>query len=200
MNFMTNKKPKFNERKAKDLLSALKGEEPVEEAKSDTSTALDIAGNVVDVLESLPDVNHKQRRIAYLLSKDNLPPEVASKMGCTAAYVRLLMIDPRITELVKIFRGGKIYDFAEDISAREVLNRANVRAAEVLAEKMNFAVDESTQLRAAIEILKSTGEIGGTDRMVTEITIEKDVVRVFQKAIDEEHNDDIPEADYEVVD
>ena len=191
-----SKNIKFDGRKGADLLAALKGDEPLDLPVNVPDKALDISGAVVDILETLPDVNHKQRRIAYLLSRSLLPPEVAAKMQCTVAYVRLLMVDPRITELVKIFRGGKIYDFAEDLSARDVLKRASVRAAEVLAEKMNFAVDEATQLRAAIEVLKATGDIGGDNRLVTEIKIERDVVSVFQRAIEEDKEDDIEEAEY----
>lgn len=194
---MEKKYPKFDEERAENLLTSLRGEGE-EKPRKMPSTSLDVAGNVVDVLETLPDVTHKQRRIAYLLSRNKLPVEVASVAGCTTAYVRAIMPDPRIVELVKIFRGGRIYEFAEDISAREVLKRAAARAAEVLAEKMNNAIDEGTQLRAAVEILKSTGDIGGNDRIITEITIEQDTVKIFQKAI-EEVEEDIQEADYELA-
>ena len=201
---MSPKNVNFDDERSQQLLSAMRGEEAVEEVpEKRRGTALDVAGNVVEVLESLPDVNHKQRRIAYHLSKqDVLPSEIAASVGCSVAYVRALMTDPRITELVKMFRGGKMYEFAEDISAREVLNRAAVRAAEVLAEKMNMAVDEGTQLRAAIEVLKAVGEIGGNERQITEIVIERDAVRVFQKAVTDAEEDDeeetIQEADYEI--
>lgn len=193
---MSKKHPKFNENRSRQLLSALRGEDPPDVVEKEPSKALDIAGNVVDVLETLPDVNHKQRRIAYHLSRNMLPSEVAAAVGCSVAYIRALMPDPRITELVKIFRGGQIYDFADDISAREVLKRASVRAAEVLAEKMNTAVDEGTQLRAAIEILKATGEIGGNERQVTEIKIERDAIRIFNRAVAEESEEDIEEVDF----
>lgn len=192
---MSNRHPKFNEARSQQLLSALKGEAPPK-VTVEPEKAMDVAGNVLEVLETLPDVNHKQRRISYMLARNNLPVEIAAEVGCTAAYVRALMLDPRITELVKIFRGGRIYDLAEDISAREILDRASARAAEVLAEKMNNAVDEGTQLRAAVEVLKATGEIGGSDRMTTQITIEKDVVTIFQKAM-EEDQEEIEEGEYE---
>jgi len=194
---VSKKHPKFNRKKAEDLLASLRGEGPdLEEVKNDPETALDVIGAVVDVLETLPDVNHRMRRIAFYLSRNMLPVEVAAAVGCSAAYVRALMPDPRITELVKLFRGGKIYDFAEDIGAREILKRASARAAEVLAEFMNSAVDESTQLRAAVEVLKATGDIGGDGRVITEITIERDAVKIFQKVIEEEE-EDIQEAEYE---
>ncbi len=200
---MSPKNVNFDDERSQQLLSAMRGEEAVEEVpEKRRGTALDVAGNVVEVLESLPDVNHKQRRIAYHLAQQMLPSEIAASVGCSVAYVRALMPDPRITELVKMFRGGKMYEFAEDISAREVLNRAAVRAAEVLAEKMNMAVDEGTQLRAAIEVLKAVGEIGGNERQITEIVIERDAVRVFQKAVTDAEEDDeeetIQEADYEI--
>ena len=192
---MKKRHPKFNKERSKQLLAALRGEEPTkEEVEKDVGKALDISGNIVATLETLPDVNHKQRRIAYLLARDKLPAEVASVVGCTVAYVRALMPDPRITELVKMFRGGKLYDLAEEINAREILSLASARAAEVLAEKMNFAVDEATQLRAAIEILKATGELGANDQQ-TQIVIERDAVRIFQRAVQEEA-DDIQEADF----
>ncbi len=175
-------------------------DEPEEDKLVDNPTmALDVAGNIVEVLETMPDVNHTQRRISFLLSRNKLPSEIASAVGCSVSYVRVLMVDPRIVELVKFFRGGKVYEFAEQISAREVLKRASVRAAEVLAEKMNTAVDEGTQLRAAVEILKATGEIGGGERAITEITIGRDAVTIFQKAIQEEA-EDIQEAEYEELD
>ena len=188
---MSKKYPKFDGARASELLDTLSGRGPdLEEVKADPNTALDVVAAVVDVLETLPDVTHMQRRIAFELFRGKLPVEVAATVGCSAAYVRALMPDPRITELVKIFRGGKIYDFAEDIGARDILKRASVRAAEVLAEKMNFAVDEGTQLRAAVEVLKATGEIGGDGRMQTEIVIEAGVTRIFQKVMDEEAEDE----------
>ena len=188
--------PKFDKARSERLLAALRGEEPTEEeVKEDVEKALDVSGNIVATLETLPDVNHKQRRIAYLLARDILPVEVASRVGCTVAYVRALMPDPRITELVKMFRGGKLYDLAEEIGARDILKLASARAAEILAEKMNFAVDEATQLRAAVEILKATGETGGNDRNVTEIVIERDSVKIFNRAVQEEA-DDVQEAEF----
>ena len=57
---------------------------------------------------------------------------------------------------------------------------------------------EHGRTRAAVEILKSTGDIGGNDRIITEITIEQDTVKIFQKAI-EEVEEDIQEADYELA-
>lgn len=194
---MTKRHPKFNKERSKQLLAALQGEEPTkEEVEEDVGKALDVSANIVATLETLPDVNHKQRRIAYLLARDFAPAEIASRVGCSVAYVRALMPDPRITELVKMFRGGKLYDLAQEITARDILKLASARAAEVLAEKMNFAVDEATQLRAAIEILKATGETGGNDQQ-TQIIIEKDAVRIFQRAVQEEA-DDIQEADFTV--
>lgn len=192
---MSNSRPKFDAARSKQLLSALKGEEP-EKVEKVPEKAMDVAASIIATLETLPDVNHKQRRIAYLLSRnDKLPPEIAAKVGCSAAYVRALMTDPRITELVKRFRGGKLFEFADEITARDILNLAAARAAEVLAEKMNDAVDESTQLRAAVEILKATGEIGGADRMITQITIERDAVTIFQQAVKDDEEDDIEEAE-----
>ena len=197
---------KYNEARSKQLLSALKGE-AAEAVEKVPKKVVDVAASVVATLETLPDVNHKQRRVAYLLSRDDkLPPESASIVGCSAAYVRVLMTDPRITELVKTFRGGKIFEFADEISAHEILKLASVRAAEVLAEKMTHAVDERTQLRAAIEILKATGEIGSTDGQVTHITIERDAVKIFQRAIEEDKDggeeqeaaEEIQEADFTV--
>ena len=56
---MTKPHPKFNKERSKQLLAALRGEEPTkEEVEEDVGKALDISGNIVATLETLPDVNH----------------------------------------------------------------------------------------------------------------------------------------------
>ena len=199
---MTSKHTALKNEKAQMLRRALRGDSEAEEiaftppVPVEPSKALTVAENVVDVLETLPDVNHNQRRIAFMLANNRPAPEIAARCGITASYVRALSVDERIQELIKIFRGGTIYKLAEDLSASEVLNRAKVRAAEVLAEKMNSALDEGNQLRSAIKILEATGEIGRNAEAIVEIKIDQDTIRLYQKA----KQSVIEDADYEVID
>ena len=156
---------------------------------------LDIAGNVVAVLERLPDLNHKQRRIAYMISRGYTDTEVAAWSKCTGAYVNLLRHDPRVIRAVEMFSGGAMYDMAEDISGREVLERAQVRAAEVVAEIMNNALDQGTQLRAAVAVLNRTGLSEKDNESALNIVIDRDTIRLYKKAREEVYDD----AEFEIV-
>ena len=158
-------------------------------------TSLDLAGNFVDVLSELPDVTNSQRRIAYLLSRNKAAAVVAAQCGCSAAYVKMLKRDPRIKRLVEVFRGGEIYSFVDRISPQEVLDLAATRAAEVLAEKMNMALSEETQIRAALAILDKTGHGGKDKEAPVQINIGSDVLAAYQSARKEAGMDNVMEAE-----
>lgn len=195
--------PLYNEDQKRALQEALEARHPgeglptraVTEAPPEVSPPLDVAGNFVDVLEKLPDLNHNQRRIAYYLSRGWEPMQVAIRCSCTAAYVRLLAQDPRIQYMVDVFKGGKILEIVEDLSSQEVLSNAAIRAAEILAEKANFALDESNQIKAAIEILKLTNHYNSDGGSNIQITIDRDKISIYEKAKAEAQ-----EADYVVED
>lgn len=174
-------------------------EEDQVDSQVDEDMHLKVAGNFVRVLEKLPDLNQNQRRIAYWLSKKNKSPAViAARCGVSASYVKHLKYDPRVKEMIRIFRGGEIYDIAEELSAQEVLDNAAVRAAEVLAEKMNAALSEEVQIRAALAVLERTGYTSGDKPTAVQINIGEDVVARYQKAR-EEVGLDIPEAEAEII-
>lgn len=143
---------------------------------------LDLAGNMVNVLAEMPDVTHTQRKIAYLISRNKAPQTIAAQCGVSAAYVKNLRQDPRIRRLVEIFRGGEIYQILERLTPQEVLDLASVRAAEVLAEKMNAALSEDVQLRAALEVLKLTGHTAKDGDGPVQIVIGEDVLKAYQNA------------------
>lgn len=156
---------------------------------------LDVAGSFVDVLAELPDVNHNQRKIAYLIARKKSPQAIAAQCGVSAAYVKNLWQDPRIKRLVEVFRGGEIYQVIDRISAREMLDLAAVRAAEVLAEKMNAALSEEVQLRAALEVLKLTGHGAKEGDAPVQITIGSDVLQAYQAARREAGMEQVVEAE-----
>lgn len=157
--------------------------------------SIDLAGNFVDVLADLPDVTNNQRKIAYLLSRKKAAAVVAAQCGCSAAYVKLLKRDPRIQKLIEIFRGGEIYGFVDRISPQEILDLASTRAAEVLAEKMNIALSEETQLRAAMAILEKTGYGGKDKEAPVQINIGSDVLEAYKSARKEAGMGQIMEAE-----
>ena len=157
--------------------------------------SIDLAGNFVDVLADLPDVTNNQRKIAYLLSRKKAAAVVAAQCGCSAAYVKLLKRDPRIQKLIEIFRGGEIYGFVDRISPQEILDLASTRAAEVLAEKMNIALSEETQLRAAMAILEKTGDGGKDKEAPVQINIGSDVLEAYKSARKEAGMGQIMEAE-----
>lgn len=160
-----------------------------------TGKAIDLAGNFVDVLADLPDVNNNQRKIAYLISRKKSAAVVAAQCGVSAAYVKLLKRDPRIRKLVEVFRGGEIYSFVERISPQEILDLASTRAAEVLAEKMNMSLSEETQLRAAMAILEKTGYGGRDKEAPVQINIGTDVLEAYQSARKEAGMEKVMEAE-----
>lgn len=160
-------------------------DEVVEEDQPETTIpgkALDLAGNFVDVMADLPDLNNSQRKIAYLISRNKSPQVVAAQCGVSAAYVKSLKSDPRIKKMVEVFRGGEIYQFLDRISPQELLDLAAVRAAEVLAEKMNAALSEEIQLRAALEVLKMTGHGTKEGDGPIQINIGQDIIDAYQAA------------------
>lgn len=200
---MSRSAPLYNEEQAKALRDALEARHPGDErpkkvivAPPEASPPLDVAGNFVDELEKHPELNHNQRRIAYYLSKGWEPAEIAIRCACSAAYVRLLSHEPKIKHWVEVFKGGTIYEIAENISSQTVLNNAAIRAAEILAEKANFALDESNQIKAAIEILKLTNHYGNEGGNQVHITISRDQIDIYERAKTEAAQ----EADYTVED
>lgn len=158
--------------------------------------ALDLAGNFIEALEEMPDLNQNQRKIAYFLAKRKAPQVVAAKCGVTASYVKQLKRDPRIKKWIEVFRGGEIHDLIDRMSPKEILDRASVRAAEVLAEKMNAALNENIQLRAALAILDRTGHGSQNDQAPVQINISQDAVEVYEEARQEAG---IEDAEYEIV-
>lgn len=154
------------------------------------------AGNFVDTLEKLPDLNHNQRRIAYYISLGHNHKFIAIQMGCTSEYVRVLSSQKRIKDMVDIFKKGQVMDILQDLSPSEVLERAASRAAEVLAEKLVFSHDENIQTRAATEILKMTGY--GRDEEKIKIVIGGDVLDGYLKARQEAGI--VVDTDFEILD
>lgn len=144
--------------------------------------SLELTENFVDVLAELPDVNHNQRKIAYLIARNKASAAIAAQCGVSASYVKQLRADPRIKKLVEIFRGGAVYDLIERLSPREILDLAAVRAAEVLAEKMNAALSEELQFRAALEVLKLTGHGGKEGEGAIQINISPETFEVYREA------------------
>jgi len=184
---MPRGKPKLNEEQRAAIREAMSErtrpeQEEVSKEEPKEVELFDVAGRFMDIMEKLPDVNHNQRRIAYLAARGKTAPEIAALAGCSAAYVRALRGDPRMKKLVEMFKGGAFLEFAEDLSAQELVERAKIRAAEVLAEKMNYAVDESNQVRCAIELLRLGGEYDGHDAQTTHVVIEQRVMDVYEKA------------------
>lgn len=159
--------------------------------------AMDLAGNFLEALDELPDLNQRQRKVAYHLSKGTAAPAVATKVGVSASYVKQLKQDPRVKKWMEIFRGGEIHDLIDRMSPQEVMDRAAVRAAEVLAEKMNAALSENIQIRAALAILDRTGHGSKNEEPAVQINVSEDAVEVYQEAREEAG---ITEADYEIVD
>jgi hypothetical protein len=201
---MSNGAPKFNEAQAEALRAAIGARRepdltpapsaPSEPPITPISPTVAQGEHFLEVLERLPDVNHKQRRIAFLISTGKLTHEqIAAKVGCTLAYVRVLAMDGRIKKLVELFKGGLIQEVAEDLGSEDVLEMAAVRAAEVLADKMNHALDESNQIKAAIEILKLTNHYDSGKEAQVKIVINRDTVELYEAARQE-----IEDAEYTV--
>lgn len=186
---MARSAPLYNEAQKAALREALEARHPGEDRPThpvvvppENSPPLDVAGNFVEQLERLPDVNHNQRRIAYYLAKGWEGPQIAVRCACSAAYVYALAQDPRIKRLVEVFKGGQILEIADAMSSNEVLTNAAIRAAEILAEKANYALDESNQIKAAIEILKLTNHYNSDGQSHIQITIGRDKVDIYEKA------------------
>lgn len=179
-----------------ELTDAVQPEDQPETVIPDSP--LEMAGNMVKVMDEMPDVNNVQRKIAYLIAKKKAPQTIAAQCGVSASYVKYLWGDPRIKKLVEIFRGGEIYNIIERISPQEVLDLASVRAAEVLAEKMNAALSEDVQLRAALEVLKLTGHTAKDGEGQVQIVIGEDVLKAYTSARKEVGLAPV-EADFEIV-
>lgn len=160
---------------------------------------LDMAGNMVEVLADMPDVNHTQRKVAYLIARHKAPQTIAAQCGVSASYVKNLWSDPRIRRLVEIFRGGEVYQILERLSPQEVLDLAAVRAAEVLAEKMNAALSEDVQLRAALEVLKLTGHSAKETEGQVNIVIGEEVLKAYHSARQEVGLEKVVDAEFEIV-
>lgn len=156
-----------------------------EDTPSDPGTSLAVAARFLAAMDDMPDLNQTQRKIAYYLSKGLGTGDIASLVGCTGAYVRMMRQDPRVRKQMEIFAGNDIIEFAEEVSAQAVLDRAAVRAAEILAEKMNNALDEGVQLRAAIETLNRTGHATTKEQTITHVIIEQDVIKMYREAREE---------------
>jgi len=162
----------------------------------DNREPLDVAGTVVTELAKMPDLNKTQREIAYFLSHAKYThEEIAIKIGCSKAYVSRLASDSRVQRQMEIFRGGEILEFAEAISAQEIMDRASVRAAEIVAEKMNDALDEKTQLQAAIKILSLTGHTDKSDGPAVQIVIDHEQFSAYKQAVEETN---IQTVDFEI--
>lgn len=197
-----NSSPRFSGLQADALKAAIGGRRgdltPATEAPSESPEPpiKTESEHFLEVIEKLPDVNHKQRRVAYLLSTGKMTySEIAAKAGCTTSYVNALVQDPRIKQLVQMFKGGLLEELAEELGSHDVLELAAIRAAEVLADKMNHALDESNQIKAAIEILKLTNHYEKGAEAQVKIVINRDTVELYEAARQE-----IEEAEYEIVD
>lgn len=167
--------------------------EEVQEAEQQAAM-LTRAGVLLDKLEELPDLNHKQRRIAYWLALGSSSAETAWRCGVTQAYIRAMRNDPRIESMVDFFRTNRIAEFIEELSPEEILSRASMVAAERLAELMFIADSDNVRLNAAKEILKLGGHGQQTSEKIT-VVLGDSFLKLYTQTKDE-----IKEAEFEVED
>lgn len=159
--------------------------------KQEEAALLTRAGTLLAKLDELPELTSLQRHIAYWLSRKTPPSEVAWRVGCSAAYVRMMREDPRVEEMVTFFRSKKLIEFFDDLSPEEMIDRAQIAAVERLAELMFIGTD-AVQLGAAKEIAKLGGSGKQDDDKVT-IVLGNDLLETWKAAKAE-----VQEADYEI--
>lgn len=154
--------------------------------------ALTVAGNLVEQLNTLPEMTKAQLNVAYWLACEAPPTEIAWRVGCSQAYVRMMRDDPRVVEMVKFFKGNKVYDFVEEISPTEILKRTAIVAAERLAQLM-FEGSDATALGAIKEVLKITGH-GAPEQDRIQVILGEGLLDLYKKSKDEARD-----AEFEIV-
>lgn len=157
---------------------------PPEEGEKDLEAEaahLSLAQKFVDTLVDMPELSHKQKKIAFWLARGASSREAAWRAGATDGYTRQMRRHPGVKKFIEILKSGKYIDIIDELSATQILEHAAAFAAETLADLMVTGDTDAVRASAARDILKMTGHYGDDGDKVT-IVLGDEVIKSYQEA------------------